>query len=408
MTGDASSRFGTRAVHGAGERPSRAGPHAPPIHQTAGFSFPDGAEAVRAFREGDAYVYTRDANPTTRALERHLAALEATPVSTPDGPREAPDDLDARFFASGMAAISAVALGVAAGGRIVSQAGIYGSSEAMLGRLSRLGVEVRFAPAGDLEALAAAVADGPAPALVYVETPANPLLQVTDVARAAEIAHAAGARLAVDATFATPALLRPLAWGADFSIHSTTKFIGGHGVALGGVVTGGREALEREIGPWRKYFGGAADPFAAWLTLLGARTLAVRMERHVANARAMVAFLAERPDVRRVLSPAPERLPAGQLDGAGPMLAFEVEGGEERALRVLDALRLVTIAPTLGTLDTLVQHPYSMSHAVLPEARRRELGILPGILRVSAGLEDPEDLVADLEQALERARGRGR
>lgn len=400
------SGFGTRAVHGAGERPAAPGPHAPPLHQTAGFSFPDGRDAVRAFREGDEYVYTRDANPTTRELERHLAALEATPVRAPDGgTREAPGDTDARFFSSGMAAISSVALAIAAGGRLVSQSGIYGSAEAMIGRLARLGVDVRFVPAGDLEALAAAVDDGPPPALVYVETPANPLVRTTDVARAAEIAHAAGALLAVDATFATPALLRPLAWGADLVLHSTTKFIGGHGVALGGVVAGRRELLEREVAPARKYFGGVADPFAAWLTLLGARTLAVRMERHVANARAMADFLRGDPSVQRVFHPDPGRLPAGQLAAPGPMLAFELEGGEERALGVLDALRLVTIAPTLGTVDTLVQHPYSMSHAVLPEERRRELGILPGILRISAGLEDPEDLVADLEEALERTRG---
>lgn len=399
--------FGTRAVHGAGGRPDEPGPHAPPIFQTAGFSFPTGRDAVRAFREGDAYVYTRDANPTTRELERHLAALEAAPVPTPDGGvREAPPDVDARFFSSGMAAISSVALGIAGGGRLVSQSGIYGSSEAMMGRLSRFGVDVTFVPAGDVDALAGAVGDGPPPALVYVETPANPLLHLTDVARAAEIAHAAGALLAVDATFATPALLRPLAWGADLVLHSTTKFIGGHGVALGGVVAARRELLEREIGPARKYFGGAPDPFAAWLTLLGARTLDVRMQRHVSNARAMAGFLAGHPDVTRVMYPDPARLPAGQLAAPGPMLAFDVGGGEERALRVLDALRLVTIAPTLGTVDTLVQHPYSMSHAVLPEGRRRELGILPGILRISAGLEEAADLVADLETALERTRGR--
>lgn len=399
------SGFGTRAVHGAGRRPEEPGPHAPPIHQTAGFSFPGGREAIRAFREADEYVYTRDGNPTTRVLERHLAALEATPVPTPDdGTREAPADVDARFFSSGMAAISSVALGIAAGGRLVAQSGIYGSAEAMLGRLARYGVDVRFVPVGDAAALAAAVEDGPPPALVYVESPANPLLQTTDVARAAAIAHAAGALLAVDATFATPALLRPLAWGADFVLHSTTKFIGGHGVALGGVVAGRPGLLEGEVGPARKYFGGAADPFAAWLTLLGVRTLAVRMERHVANARAMADFLRGHPGVTRVFHPDPTRLPPGQLAAPGPMLAFEVEGGGERALRVLDALRVVTIAPTLGTVDTLVQHPYTMSHAVLSERRRRELGILPGILRISAGLEDAEDLVADLETALERAR----
>ncbi len=393
------SGFGTRAVHGAGEATSTAEAHVAPIFQTTAFTFPAAHEAIEAFG-GSGYIYSRKANPTVRALERHIAALERAPVEVAEGTLQASEDADSRFFGSGMAAISAVILAMGAGGRVVCQSGIYGTTEAMVGRLDELGVRVDLAPVGDLEALGTAVARDMPPALVYIESPANPLLQLTDVRRAAQIAHEAGARLAVDATFATPALLRPLAWGADLVLHSTTKFMSGYGVVLGGVVSGAAEILTAKIDPLRQNFGGVADPFAAWMTGLGLRTLAVRMERHVANAEALARMLEDHPRVERVFYPDPGELPAGQLTSGGPMLSFEVAGGEQEALAVVDRLSLITLAPTLGTLDTLVQHPYTMSHSVLPEARRREMGIQPGILRVSVGLEDPGDLIEDLSRAL--------
>lgn len=393
--------FSTRAVHGPGHPdPGEALPHGPPIQQTTSFTFPSVRDGIAAFQGSGAYLYTRKANPTIRALERHIAALEAAPVETPDGPLAPADDVDSLFFATGMAAISATVLGVAAGGRVVCQGGIYGTTEAMLSGLDRFGIAVDFAPVGDLDALADAVAAGPPPALVYIESPANPLLQVTDIARAADMAHDSGAPLAIDATFATPALERPLAWGADLVIHSTTKFMSGHGVVLGGVVSGATDLLSRAIEPMRVQFGGSADPFAAWLTLLGLRTLGVRMERHAANAESIADYLRGHRRVTRVYRPDPGHLPPGQLAAGGPMLSFDVEGGEEAALDVIDRLELITLAPTLGNLDTLVQHPWSMSHVVIPEARRREMGITPGILRISVGLEGIGDLLADLERAL--------
>lgn len=393
--------FSTRAVHGPGHPdPGEALPHGVPIHQTTSFTFPGAREGIAAFQGSGAYLYTRVANPTIRALERHIAALESAPVDAPDGPRTAPGEVDTLFFTSGMAAISATVLGVGAGGRVVCQGGIYGTTEAMVGGLGRFGIDVEFAPVGDLEALAAAAGSDPAPALVYIESPANPLLQVTDIQRAASVAHERGALLAIDATFATPALERPLAWGADLVLHSTTKFISGHGVVLGGVVSGAADLLARAIEPMRVRFGGSADPFAAWLTLLGLRTLAVRMERHAASAEALAGYLAGHPRVGRVYRPDLDRLPPGQLAAGGPMLSFDVEGGEEAALEVIDRFELITLTPTLGNLDTLVQHPWSMSHAVVPESRRLEMGITPGILRLSVGLEAVDDLIADLEGAL--------
>ena len=393
--------FSTRSVHGDGhDPPEPVSPHTAPIHQTSSFTFPSVRDGVEAFESGGAYIYTRKGNPTVRALERHVSSLEAVPVETPAGLRAPDGDVDTLFFTTGMAAISATVLAFGAGRRVVSQGGIYGTTESMMSGLAPFGVDVEFVPVGEPEALADAVGRGAPPALVYIETPANPLVQVTDIERAAAIAHEAGALLAVDSTFATPAVQRPLAWGADLVLHSTTKFIAGHGVVLGGSVSGAPEILAGHVEPLRVRFGGSADPFAAWLTLLGSRTLAVRMERHAANAAAIAEFLRGHTRVRRVFYPDPSALPEGQMASGGPMLSFDVDGGREAALDVVDRLSLVTLAPTLGNIDTLIQHPWSMSHVVISEERRLEMGIGPGVLRVSVGIEGAADLIADFEQAL--------
>lgn len=407
MTGGRSRGFGTRAVHGPGGADGPDGadasegsrPHALPLHQTAGFAFSDSETAVAAFGGGGDFVYSRVGNPTVRELERHVTALEAHSV---EGAPLRPEsrECDACFFASGMGAITAVALAVAAEGRLVCQDGIYGTTVAQMRGLRRYGIEVDFVPAGDVEAIERAVGTGRPPALVYIETPANPRLQVSDVQAAAAAAQEAGALLAVDATFATPALQRPLAWGADFVLHSTTKFMAGHGLVLGGVVTGGRDRIAELVRPVRKFFGAAPDPFAAWLTLHGLRTLEVRMARQASNADRLAEALREEPRVERVHRPDPDALPSGQLARPGPMLAFELRGGREAALGFIDRLELASLVPSLGTLDTVVQHPYTMSHGLLPERRRRELGIGPGLVRVSVGLEDAEDIVEDFRRAL--------
>ncbi len=397
---DPTTDFSTRAVHGDGREAETASPHTTPIYQSSSFTFSTVADGVEAFQGGGAYTYTRKGNPTTRALERHISALESVPVETPQGPRRVAADVDTRVFTSGMAAISATVLGIAGGRRVVCQGGIYGTTESLMGGLGRFGVEVEFARVGDLDELRAAVETGAPPALVYLETPANPLMQVTDIAEAAAIAHSVGARLAVDSTFATPALQRPLAWGADVVLHSTTKFMAGHGVVLGGSATGVTELIGDAIEPMRVKFGGSADPFAAWLTLTGLKTLAIRMERNGRNADVVAEFLRSHPRVTRVFRPDLAALPDGQMAAAGPMLSFEVEGGSEAALSVIEGFGLVTLAPTLGDIDTLVQHPWSMSHVVLPEERRIETGIGPGVLRVSVGIEAADDIVADFANAL--------
>lgn len=391
--------FGTRAIHGADGADGDVRSHGLPLYQTTSFTFPDVRAGVAAFEGSGDFLYSRQANPTVRALERHVAVLESVPVATPVGDRAPAGPVESRFFASGMAAITSTVLGLAAEGRVVCQGGIYGTTESTLAGLRRFGIDVVFAPVGDLDALAAAVASAET-ALVHVETPANPLLQVTDVEVAATIAHDAGARLAVDATFATPALSRPLAWGADVVLHSTTKFMAGHGIVLGGIVTGEAQLIAESIEPLRTTFGGCADPFAAWLTEMGLKTLDVRMVRHARNGETIASFLRRHPRVMRVYRPDVEALPAGQLAAGGPMLSFEVEGGADAALDLIDRLELITLTPTLGNIDTLVQHPWSMSHVVLSEERRLEMGIRPGIIRVSTGLEDAADLIADLGRAL--------
>lgn len=394
--------FSTRVVHGEGRsKPEPASPHTVPIYQNSSFTFPSVREGVEAFQGSGAYLYTRKGNPTVRALEHHISALETAPVTSPEGERRTDGEIDTLFFTSGMAAISSTVLGVGGGGRVVCQGGIYGTTESMVGGLDRFGVDVDFARVGDLDDLQAVVDRGPPPALVYIETPANPLMQVTDIEAAADIAHASGARLAVDSTFASPALQRPLAWGADLVLHSTTKFMAGHGVVLGGSATGASSLIREMIEPMRVKFGGSADPFAAWLTLTGLKTLALRMERNSSNAEILAEFLADHPRVSRVYRPDFEAMPAGQMSTGGPMLSLEVHGGSDAALGVIDRFELVTLAPTLGDVDTLVQHPWSMSHVVLPEERRVEMGIGPGVLRVSVGIEDARDLVGDFERALE-------
>lgn len=389
--------FGTRATHGpAHEHDPDGAPrsHMPPIYQSSAFTFPDAQAGVDAFVEGG-YSYSRKGNPTVHGVERHLALLESHPV--PGAPVE-PQGIDARFFGSGMAATSSVMLGFAAGGRMVCQDGIYGTTVAFAQMARRFGVQVSFPAVADLDALAEATNEDPAPALVNIETPANPLIQQTDIAVAAEIAHARGALLAVDSTFATPALQRPLAWGADLVLHSTTKFLSGHGVVLGGAVCGPRDLLKSHIDPIRQNLGGIADPHAAWITRLGFYTLDVRMQRHAANADALARALAEHPRVERLFRADPDG--SAQLSGTCPLLSVQLAGGETAALEMIDRLRVATLAPTLGTLDTLVQHPYTMSHVVLPVEQRLALGIEPGIVRISVGIEDPEDLIADFTGAL--------
>jgi methionine-gamma-lyase len=386
--------FSTRAVHLAGRMPEGL-PGEPlnvPIVQTANFRFDSAevyADVINERAEG--YVYTRLGNPTVAAFESAMADLES-------GER-------AVAFASGMAAISsAVIAHVQAGDHVVSSEAIYGGTHGLMtGYLPRWGVEVTYVDTNDLGAVRAAMRSNTK--VVYSETIGNPTLRVPDIAALSEIAHAGGALFMIDNTFASPYLCRPLEHGADVSIHSATKYISGHADTIAGVVIGS-QALMAPVVKALHVIGGALAPLNAFLLLRGLKTLAVRMDRACSTAQRTAEFLAGHPKVACVHYPGlpshPDRaIVARQLSGAGGMVAFEVAGGLEPAAKFQDRLELIAIAASLGECHTLVTHPASTTHRQYSKAEREAAGIADGFVRLSAGMEDPEDLIADIARALE-------
>ncbi|MDE3113333.1 MAG: aminotransferase class I/II-fold pyridoxal phosphate-dependent enzyme [Chloroflexota bacterium] len=392
-----SSRLGTRVVRAARSLPFGAGdPVVPPLVQSVAFAHGSAAEQDAIFaNERPGYVYGRYGSPTTAALESALAELDAA-----DG---------AVCFATGMAAIHAYFTGcaLAAGGRVVAQEDPYGATRALLERLAReQAADVVFVDPTDASAVARALEERPTRVL-YVESISNPLLRVTDVAALASLAHARGAKLAVDATFASPVLTRPRELGADVVIHSLTKYVNGHGDAMGGSVAGAGDVVaemrERAI-----IDGGYLPPHEAWLILRGLRTLELRVRRQCETALAVARHLAAHPKVGRVHYPGLPSHPQHELasrrfGGAyGGVVSFALKSDtREAAFRFLDALEVVASATTLGDLYSEILCPAMSSHRRMDLAERARLGISDGFLRVSCGIEDPEDLVADLDRALE-------
>jgi methionine-gamma-lyase len=389
-------RFATRAVHLAGKMAGEL-PGEPlnvPIVQTANFRFDRAevyAEVINERAEG--WVYTRLGNPTVAAFENAMAQLEG-------GER-------AVAFASGMAAISsAVIAHVQAGDHVISSKAIYGGTHGLMtSYLPRWGVEVTYVDTNDLEAVRAAMR--PNTKVLYTETVGNPTLRVPDIGALSEIAHAAGALLMIDNTFASPYLCRPLELGADVSIHSATKYISGHADTIAGVVIGSAERMA-PVAKSLHVIGGALAPLNAFLVLRGLKTLALRMDRACATAQQIAKSLAAHPKIERVHYPglpshADQDLIARQLDGPGGMIAFEVADGMEPAARFQDSLKLIAIAASLGECHTLVTHPASTTHRQYSKAEREAAGITDGFVRLSVGLEDSDDLIADIEQALECA-----
>jgi methionine-gamma-lyase len=389
----------TLAVHAGRERGTGFRPHVAPIHQTSTFVLPDAAAGARAFagEEPSAHVYSRLANPTVEALEEALAALE--------GRGGAP--ARALAFGSGMAAITTAFLSLAAGRRVVAQRALYGCTAQFLEeQAGELGITVDRVDPTRLDDVAGELARDPAPALLYLESPANPTLELCDISALAELAHRRGTLLVVDNTFATPFHQRPLALGADVVAHSTTKYLGGHGTVIGGALVTRDAALHDGLSAWRKNLGGIASPFDAWLLLNGVRTLALRMERHASNAARVAAFLEGRPEVARVWYPGLPSHPQHDLArrqmerGFGGIVAFELHGGYAAGVRLMDSLRLCSLAVSLGTVDTLIQHPASMTHSGLSPESRAAAGIGEGLVRLSVGIEAVEEIVADLESGL--------
>jgi len=387
--------FDTDAVH-AGESPDPVtGALDAPVVLSSTFAFESAEDAAAQFAgERAGYIYTRWRNPSVEAFERKMAALEGAESAV--------------AAASGMAAVFGVMAACAGQGqRVVAPQAVYAESARLLREVMHgFGVRFDFVDLRDLAALDAAL--GEDVALVWCETPANPVLDVLDVAAIAERAHAAGALVAVDSTFATPYHQRPLAQGADLSMHSATKAIGGHGDAVGGVVSGSADLVDRVRNVTVRSAGGALSPFNAFLLTRGLRTLGLRMAKASASALELATRLEEDPRVETVRYPGlpshPDHdLAARQMErGFGALVAFEVKGGLGPARALYDRLGLISRAVSLGDLRTLATHPAATTHASMPPEQRALAGITDGLLRLSVGIESPEDLWADLDQALRR------
>jgi methionine-gamma-lyase len=386
--------FNTKLVH-AGIKDDALGSVVTPIYQTSTFAFRDAQQGANRFagKEGG-YIYTRIGNPTTDALEENVAQLE--------------NGFGATAMASGMGAISTVYLALlSSGDHVVSTDSVYGPSRGLMEKhMSRFGVESTYVDTSDLDNLRRAMRANTK--LVYVESPSNPAMAVTDLAAAAEIAHAAGALLVVDNTFASPHLQKPLDLGADVSLHSVTKFINGHADVVGGIVVAKTEALHKQIRAMLIILGANMDPHQSYMVSRGLKTLALRVERAEENARKVASWLEARPQVAWVryigLPSHPQHdLARRQMTGFGSMISFELKGGLEAGRVLMDHVQLAGLAVSLGGVETLISHPASMTHAGMAREDRLAAGISDGLVRLSVGIEDLDDILADLEQALEPA-----
>lgn len=384
--------FSTQAVH-AGQRPDPIyGSLSTPIYQTSTFVFKDVAQGAARFAgDEEGYIYTRLGNPTQTALEEKMAVLEGGEA--------------ALAFGSGMAAVTAVLLAlVSQGDHIVHSSAIYGCTFAFLHELApRFGITATSVDTADLEAVKAAIK--PETKVVYVETPANPTMKMSDIRAIAQLAHQHGATVVVDNTFMTPYFQQPLALGADVVVHSATKYIGGHGDVVAGLAIGKKELMDEIRMTTLKDIGGIISPFNAWLLLRGLKTLAVRMDRHNINGVAIAKWLETHPAVEKVYYPglksfAQHELALEQMSGFGGIMAFELKGGYDAGVKLMNNVKLCHLAVSLGDVDTLIQHPASMTHSVVPEEQRQIANISPGLVRLAVGLENVEDIIADLEQGL--------
>jgi methionine-gamma-lyase len=384
--------FATRTVHHP-QAQCVSPPVAAPLYQTSTFRAADAATVARyAAQTQPQSYYTRWGNPTVEVWEKVMADLEG-------GER-------ALAFASGMAAVSTTLLGLLSpGDHVVAGASLYTETTKVLSNdLPTMGITVDFADPTDSEAFARAARK--TTRMFYLETPTNPALLLTDLAAVCQLGLELGVLTVVDNTFATPYNQKPLAAGADVVIHSATKYLSGHSDVVAGCVVTDAETAER-LWHKRTMLGGSLDPFAAWLLLRGMKTLAVRIERQNRNALAVAQALESQPAVSRVIYPGlpshPQHaLAARQMSGFGGMVAFELSGGQAAGVRLVESTRLAILAVSLGGVETLIEHPASMSHAPLSDQQLRQAGIPPGLIRLSVGIEDPDDLIADLRQALDK------
>jgi cystathionine gamma-lyase/cystathionine beta-lyase/cystathionine gamma-lyase/homocysteine desulfhydrase len=377
------AHFSTICIHAGQEPDPSTGAIITPLFQTSTY-----VQDELGRHKG--YEYARTQNPTRFALERNVAAIENGKAGF--------------AFASGMAAIGAIATLLESGDHVVVTANTYGGTFRLFDKvLTRYQIEFSYVDTSRPELIEQAIQ--PNTKLLFVETPTNPVMKLTDLRRAAEIAHARNVKMVVDNTFASPYVQRPLELGADMVVHSTTKYLNGHSDSIGGIVVGVRDDDIEWLRFVQNTEGAILSPMDSWLVLRGTKTLAVRMAQHNRNGLAIAEFLAGHPKVQEVMYPGlpshPQyELAKRQMNGFGGMLSFEV-GSFDTARQVLNKVRLMALAESLGGVETLIGHPASMTHASVPPERRAEIGLTDSLIRISVGIEDAEDLIADLRQALD-------
>jgi methionine-gamma-lyase len=395
-----------------GDNPKHA--HISPIFMTSTFAFPDvqtGADILSGKQDG--YSYTRTDNPNARQLAAKYALLEGIDLLKGQPERSPEEIVRGRVFSSGMAAISSAILGrVRAGETIITQRPLYGNAFRFLNELApRFGINVVWVESTEIDSWEAAFKAHPDAVVVYTESPTNPTMEVVDLRAVAEIAHGYGAWAVVDNTFSTPYCMRPLAMGYDVVLHSATKYLSGHGLHIGGAVISTHvdffEPQTNQLFLTAKLLGGSPSPFDAWLANIGLKTFELRMQRHCENAKRLADWLSRHPKISKVNYPGLESHPGHALaksqmhNGFGGMMSFELKGGYDAGVKLLEGLKLITLAVSLGNVDSLIQHPSSMTHSAVPREERLATGLTDGLVRFSVGIENTEDLIADLDQALE-------
>lgn len=375
--------FSTDCIHAGQEPEPTTGAVAVPIFQTSTYVQPE-------LGRHKGYEYARTKNPTRSALEANLAALER--------------GKHAHCFASGMSATDTVFRMLKSGDHVIAGENMYGGSYRLFSRvLEKYGLSFTYVDTSDVDAVKKAMRAETR--IVFLETPTNPMMTITDIAACADVAHAGGALVVVDNTFCSPYLQRPIELGADIVVHSTTKFLNGHSDSVGGVAVSNDDAIAEQIGFLQNAVGAILSPFDSFLVLRGIKTLAVRMKQHEQNGVAMANYLANHGKVKKVYYPGlpdhPQHaLAKRQMNGFGALIAFEL-GSYDNAKKFLDRVRLCSLGESLGGVETLISHPVSMTHASVPVETRDRLGITAGLVRISVGIEDIEDLIADLENAFD-------
>ncbi|MET3877160.1 aminotransferase class I/II-fold pyridoxal phosphate-dependent enzyme [Chitinophaga sp. OAE865] len=384
--------------------------HLVPVFATSTFTFDNAQQGMDRFKgTAPGYIYSRFGNPTVSVAEELIASLEAFGITAANGQ---PLQLKAILHASGQAAMTSMFLSnVAAGDTIVTHYSLYGGThEFLFDFLPQFGVKALIADLHDTIAVAFLLQQDPSIKMIHIESPANPSMRCVDIAAICEIAGRHGVKVSVDNTFATPYLQQPFRYGADFVFHSTTKFLNGHGTAIGGVLIGKDIAfMQTKVNRTAKLLGGCANPFDTFLLIQGVKTLELRMKQHCSNAQTVAEFLHAHPAVAKVnyngLPSHPDyTLSAKQMRYPGAVMSFELKEGFDAAVHFIDRLQMCLRAVSLGTLDTLVSHPASMTHSGMKKEDREKAGISDGLIRMSVGLESVVDIVADLKQALEGGR----